>query len=66
MGLPLVPMTVSCPADTKLFVRGTTATRKRHSAQFDARAVRNLVCHKAIALTRGSRDSDPTYLVSRV
>jgi hypothetical protein len=25
MGLPLVPMTVSWPADTKLFVRGTTA-----------------------------------------
>jgi len=36
MGLPLVPMTVSWPADTKLFVRGTTATRKRHSAQIDA------------------------------
>ena len=36
MGLPLVPMTVSWPADTKLFVRGTTATRKRHSAQSDA------------------------------
>ena len=35
MGLPLVPMTVSWPADTKLFVRGTTATRKRHSAQKD-------------------------------
>jgi hypothetical protein len=33
MGLPLVPMTVSWPADTKLFVRGTTATRKGHSAQ---------------------------------
>ena len=31
MGLPLVPMTVSWPADTKLFVHGTTATRKRHS-----------------------------------
>ena len=31
MGLPLVPMTVSWPADTKLFVRGTTATRKGHS-----------------------------------
>ena len=31
MGLPLVPMTVSWPADTKLFVRGTTATSKRHS-----------------------------------
>jgi len=30
-----VPMTVSWPADTKLFVRGTTATRKRHSAQKD-------------------------------
>jgi hypothetical protein len=27
---------VSWPADTKLFVRGTTATRKRHSAQIDA------------------------------
>jgi hypothetical protein len=26
MGLPLVPMTVSWPAHTKLFVRGTTAT----------------------------------------
>jgi hypothetical protein len=37
MGLPLVPMTVSWPADTKLFVRGTTATRKGHSAQIDAR-----------------------------
>jgi hypothetical protein len=36
MGLPLVPITVSWPADTKLFVRGTTATRKRHSAQIDA------------------------------
>ena len=36
MGLPLVPMTVSWPADTKLFVRGTTATRKGHSAQNDA------------------------------
>jgi hypothetical protein len=36
MGLPLVPMTVSWPADTKLFVRGTTATRKRHSAHIDA------------------------------
>src|SRR5664279_2682730 len=36
MGLPLVPMTVSWPADTKLFVRGTTATRKGHSAQLDA------------------------------
>ena len=35
MGLPLVPMTVSWPADTKLFVRGTTATRKGHSAQKD-------------------------------
>ena len=35
MGLPLVPMTVSWLADTKLFVRGTTATRKRHSAQSD-------------------------------
>ena len=31
MGLPLVPMTVTWPADTKLFVHGTTATRKRHS-----------------------------------
>jgi hypothetical protein len=29
-------MTVSWPADTKLFVRGTTATRKGHSAQNDA------------------------------
>jgi hypothetical protein len=36
MGLPLVPMTVSCPADTKLLVRGTTATRKGHSAHYDA------------------------------
>jgi hypothetical protein len=36
MGLPLVPMTVSWPADTKLFVRGTSATRKGHSAQNDA------------------------------
>src|SRR5665647_2417430 len=36
MGLPLVPMTESWPADTKLFVRGTTATRKGHSAQLDA------------------------------
>jgi hypothetical protein len=31
VGLPLVPMKVSWPADTKLSVRGTTATRKRHS-----------------------------------
>ena len=30
-------MTVSWPADTKLFVRRTTATRKGHSAQIDAR-----------------------------
>src|SRR5674476_600921 len=37
MGLPLVPMTVSCPADTKLFVRDTTATRKGHSAHNDVR-----------------------------
>ena len=29
----IMPMTVSWPADTKLFVRGTTATRKGHSAQ---------------------------------
>jgi len=36
MGLPLVPMTVSWPADTKLFVRGTTATKKRHSAHYDS------------------------------
>jgi hypothetical protein len=36
MGLPLVPMTVSWPADTQLFVRGATATRKRHSAHNDA------------------------------
>ena len=36
MGLSLVPMTVSWPADTKLFVRGTTATRKRYSAHKDA------------------------------
>jgi hypothetical protein len=28
MGLPLVPMTVSWPADTKLFVRGTTRDRE--------------------------------------
>jgi hypothetical protein len=31
MGLPPAPMTVNWPADTKLFVRGTTATRKGHS-----------------------------------
>jgi hypothetical protein len=36
MGLPLVPMTVSWPPDTKLFVRGTTATTKGHCAQIDA------------------------------
>lgn len=36
MGLPLVPITVSWPVDTKLFVRGKTATRKRHSAQIAA------------------------------
>ena len=39
MGLPFVPMTVSWPADTKLFVRGTTATRNGHSAQNDAALV---------------------------
>jgi len=36
MGLPLAPMTVSWLADSKLFVRGTTATTKGHSAQLDA------------------------------
>src|SRR5450759_1730950 len=29
-GFPLAPMTVSWPADTKLLVHGTTATRMRH------------------------------------
>jgi hypothetical protein len=33
MGRPLVPMTVSWPADTKLFVRGTTATGKPTKTQ---------------------------------
>src|SRR5664279_4869792 len=42
MGLPLAPMTVSWPADTKLCVRGTTATRKRHSAHSDAHLWRSV------------------------
>jgi len=29
-------MRVSWPADTKLFVRGATATKKRHIAHYDA------------------------------
>jgi hypothetical protein len=36
MGLPLAPMTVSWLADSKLFVRGTTATTKGHSGNNDA------------------------------
>ena len=45
MGLPLVPITVSEPADTKLFVRGTTATRKGHSAQIAA-AMADILTHR--------------------
>ena len=40
-----MPMTVSWPADTKLFVRGTTATRKRHSAQITA-AMADILTHR--------------------
>src|SRR5450759_1497973 len=57
MGLPLVPMTVSWPADTKLFVRGTTATRKRHSGSPERR---NGVPQASVLAGYGTREQTRT------